>query len=64
MALSSGGGRGRTDFSGWYGKKRLHIFLVASNLTVITTNCTYNVHVNTELRVQISCTDLNFIPWR
>jgi hypothetical protein len=48
MAFPSVGGWGKRHFSDQQEKERLYIFLVASNLLVMT-KCTSRVHVNTEL---------------
>jgi hypothetical protein len=48
MAFPDVGGWGNSHFSDQQEKERLYIFLVASNLLVMT-KCTSHVHVNTEL---------------
>jgi hypothetical protein len=49
VALPSGGGRGGSDFSDQKERKRLRIFIVASNSLETMTNRTCSVYVNTEL---------------
>jgi hypothetical protein len=70
IALPSSGGRGGSDFSNQQGRKRFHIFLVASNLLVVVVvvvvmmmmmMCTLCSHEHWT-GVHISCTDLCFIP--
>jgi hypothetical protein len=53
VALPGSGGRGRSDFTSQQGRKRLNVFLMASNSLVVVVvmimmNCGSYVHMNIE----------------